>query len=92
MKLGPLIPFFCVKLQDSRQSPAAVDFFVEKWHFFVSGVCIFSTRTLPPLQNFEVQTLGDKSLSPLDLHPCFQMSGLRLSRLRGRGNTVNYAR
>ena len=55
MKLESLIPevnILCVKLQDSR--PPQANFF-EKCYFFVSGVCIFSTRTLPQLQNFEVQ-------------------------------------
>ena len=57
MKLWSLIPevtIVCVKLQDSR--PPKANFF-EKWYFFVSGVCSFSTRTVPPLQNFEVRTL-----------------------------------
>ena len=51
MKLGPLL---CVKLQENCL-PQAI--FFEKWYFFVSGVYIFSTKTLHPLQNFEVRTL-----------------------------------
>ena len=57
MKLGSLIPevnILCVKLQDSRPPQAII---LKNVTFFVSGVCIFSTRTLPSLQNFEVQTL-----------------------------------
>ena len=57
MKLGSLISevnILCDKLQDSRL-PQAI--FFEKWYFLVSGVFIFSTRTVPPLQNFEVRTL-----------------------------------
>ena len=57
MKLGSLIPqvnILCVNLKDSITPQAN---FFEKWYLFVSGVCIFSTRTLHPLQNFEVQTL-----------------------------------
>ena len=57
MKLGPLIPevnILWVQLQDSRLPQAHL---FEKWYFIVSVVCIFSTRTLPPLQNFEVRTL-----------------------------------
>ena len=56
MKLGSLIPkvnILCVKLQYSL--PPQANFFI--WYLFVLGVCIFSTRTLPPLRNFEVRTL-----------------------------------
>ena len=93
MKLGPLIPevnILCVKLQDSR--PTQSIFFVEKWHFFVSGVCIFSTRTLPPFQNFEVQTLGDESPIPPGFAPLLPNVGTPTVETPGTGNTVNYAR
>ena len=73
MKLWSLIPevtILCVKLHDSRP-PQAI--FFEKCYFFVSGVCSFSTRTLPPLQNFEVQTLVPplipKKLLPTPFNP-----------------------
>ena len=86
MKLGPLIPevnILCVKLQDSR--PTQSIFLLKNGTFLFQEYAFSLRERYPHFKILKCKLWGMNPPSPLDLHPCFQMSELRLSRLRGRG-------